>query len=65
MYTQRFSGQEVSDRDRALLTPPTAPTEGRVCRECLCTDEDACTDELTGEACHWVEPGLCSFCKAA
>lgn len=33
------------------------------CRICACTDED-CTwcMVLTGEACYWAEPDLCSAC---
>lgn len=33
-----------------------------VCVACGCTDERACVDLVTGEPCHWVEPGLCSGC---
>ena len=47
----------------------TSPKKGRkkkivgVCRVCGCTDDD-CSGciERTGEACHWVEPDLCSAC---
>jgi len=31
------------------------------CRECGCTDEQACLDDVFG-ACWWVEPDLCSHC---
>lgn len=34
----------------------------RRCRVCGCTDDRACIDAATGEACHWAEPGLCSAC---
>lgn len=33
----------------------------QMCRECGCTDDNACVDE-EGTACHWVEPDLCSAC---
>ncbi len=33
----------------------------QMCRECGCTDWLACCNEF-GEACHWVEPDLCSAC---
>ena len=39
----------------------TAKGERR-CRVCLCTEDSACVDKLTGEACHWVEADLCSAC---
>lgn len=34
----------------------------RFCRECGCTDFDACVHAEHG-ACWWVEPDLCSHCK--
>ncbi len=34
----------------------------RFCRECGCTDFDACVHPEHG-ACWWVEPDLCSHCK--
>jgi len=33
-----------------------------VCRDCGCTDDDACTDEATGEPCRWAADDLCSRC---
>ena len=33
------------------------------CRVCGCTDDKACLDKDTGEACHWVEKDLCSSCE--
>jgi len=33
---------------------------GQVCRECGCSQHDACFP-----ACHWVEPDLCSACAEA
>ena len=33
----------------------------RACRVCGCTDKRACAD-LFDDACHWIEPGLCSAC---
>jgi len=32
------------------------------CKLCGCTDERGCVDPLTGVACHWVAPELCSHC---
>lgn len=36
----------------------------RVCRECDCTDLNACVVDRKGTryACFWVEEDLCSFC---
>jgi len=38
-------------------------SEKKTCRVCGCTDDD-CSNciALTGKACHWVEPDLCSAC---
>lgn len=33
-----------------------------VCRECGCTEDEACVDDVTGDPCFWVEPDLCSAC---
>lgn len=30
------------------------------CRECGCTEDDACM--VGGMPCHWAEPDLCSAC---
>lgn len=38
------------------------PTETRECRICGCTQEKACRDDRTGQACHWVAEDLCSAC---
>lgn len=35
-----------------------------VCRGCGCTDDNACLDPATGEACHWIAPNLCSACAS-
>ncbi len=32
------------------------------CRRCGCSALRACRDAETGECCHWVDQGLCSFC---
>lgn len=37
------------------------PVRARRCRVCGCTDERACRDGR-GNACHWLEPDLCSHC---
>ncbi len=36
----------------------------RACRECGCTEFDACVVDRAGTryACFWVEADLCSFC---
>lgn len=39
-----------------ILDVPT-----RICRECGCSELDACID-ADGSACHWVEWDLCSAC---
>lgn len=43
---------------REWLKPPATPMVAR-CRECGCTDTQACD-----EGCWWVEPDLCSNCVA-
>ena len=35
------------------------------CKECGCTDFNACISDFTGKACEWVENDLCSFCSMA
>lgn len=49
---------EVRERGSALQRKAS-------CRVCGCTEDDCgqCVEE-TGEACHWVEPYLCSRCAA-
>jgi len=44
----------------------TLLTRLRTCRVCGCTEAD-CSQCIarTGEACHWVEPDLCSACVGA
>jgi hypothetical protein len=34
---------------------------GVICRECGCTENDACVDDA-GRACSWAEPDLCTAC---
>jgi len=49
----------MPDLVRADGTPIGAP---RTCRICGCTEEHAC-DQDDGNACHWIEPDLCSACQ--
>jgi hypothetical protein len=53
--------EQLIELDGTVATPVT-----QVCRVCGCTDDDCrgCI-ERTGEACHWVEPDLCSACVEA
>ena len=44
---------------KMVLIPCTVQIQS--CRECGCTDLEACVDEH-GIACHWVEKDLCSKC---
>ena len=37
---------------------------GPVCRQCGCSEHDACSIPPWGEACSWTEPDLCSGCAA-
>lgn len=42
---------------------PTEPVES--CRECGCTEEEACLligDEQVESTCGWAEPNLCTAC---
>jgi hypothetical protein len=32
------------------------------CRQCGCSDYDACFDPATGAGCYWVDEDLCSVC---
>ena len=44
---------------------PGIPTLlGPVCRQCGCTEHNACWTPPWGEGCRWVEPDLCSACAA-
>lgn len=38
-----------------------AKPKARACRECGCTEDNACQTEVGGP-CHWVEKDLCSAC---
>lgn len=40
-------------------------TSKMFCRECGCTDDQACAVGLPGHevGCHWVAPFLCSACR--
>lgn len=38
------------------------PPPPRACRECGCTDDQACVDAISGDPCCWVEDDLCSVC---
>lgn len=55
--------QQINRPDR-IATPPAAIPVAGTCRMCGCTDAD-CSDciRLTGVACHWIEPDLCSACN--
>jgi len=55
----------MSHRYASELHPNPNPAALRVCEGCGCTDDDACLDPETGEACYWVEAydgDLCSVC---
>lgn len=56
--------QEINRPDRIATPPASIPVAG-TCRMCGCTDAD-CSDciRLTGVACHWIEPDLCSACNS-
>lgn len=32
------------------------------CRDCGCTQTNACIDDETGESCHWAAEDVCSHC---
>lgn len=54
----------VSPEAQNPLDLPEYPDlDERRCRECGCTDYNACFDERRGEPCHWVEADLCSNCE--
>lgn len=35
----------------------------RACRDCGCTDLNACVNERLRRTCSWVEPDLCEACR--
>ena len=37
---------------------------GPICRQCGCTEHDACWTPPWGEGCSWAGPDLCSACAA-
>ena len=51
----------VSDRE----APGVPSVLGPFCRECGCTEHDACWTPPWGEGCGWAEPDLCSACADA
>lgn len=56
--------QWINPLDRGPLVEtlfPLAPWD-RECRQCGCSDEDACVDPSLGP-CRWVEWDLCSACE--
>ena len=58
-----FGGGLVSDRD----VPGVPSLLGPICRECGCTEHDACWPAPWpgGEGCAWAEPDLCTACADA
>jgi hypothetical protein len=49
---------------RLPLPPPTRHyTPVPTCRECGCTDTNACVHPLLNAVCCWEEPDLCSACS--
>ena len=49
--------------DPVVLRRIAEGSETRICRECGCSELDACWDEKRG-GCHWVNRDLCSDCQA-
>jgi hypothetical protein len=41
-----------------------ATQANRQCSKCGCTDENACVDPKTHQACAWVSDTLCSACAS-
>lgn len=55
--------QDKADKKNKKQAAKKAKPKVQKCRECGCTDDNACVDEETGETCTWAEDDLCSFCK--
>lgn len=60
-YAIEFFGDEIIYHPLSELEAIQRP-EGRTCRECGCSDTDACYHPDHGN-CYWVEQDLCSHCK--
>ncbi len=67
---QQAAGESLQKARLAELVRREQPSNGKAakpapgaCRVCGCTDDDCeqCV-EKTGQACYWIEPGLCSAC---
>jgi ParB/RepB/Spo0J family partition protein len=58
---EKKGGAEKKDRKKTKVDAPSTSTPG-VCRECGCTEDNACEDE--DGTCYWVdkEKTLCSAC---
>lgn len=54
----------VPTLDDQAIDLPYPPHMAGVCRECGCTDDNACVlgDDDDAYPCHWVEDDLCSGC---
>lgn len=48
--------------DDVVLIGLARGIQSRLCRECACSEFDACVHEVCGGACYWVEKDLCSTC---
>ena len=58
--------QAKADKKAKKATKKTkkkAKPKVQTCRECGCTDDNACVDKGTGDTCGWAEDNLCTFCK--
>lgn len=55
-------GMKVGELIRLILNDFLASQGPGRCRECGCTENNACCSEAGN--CAWAEPDLCSFCAA-
>jgi len=60
MPEESASGPVTSRVPVAALRRRPSRRRVRACRECDCTNDDACV--IDGRACYWVEIDLCSAC---
>jgi hypothetical protein len=56
-FVEAVPREALDGPDGSPLIPSAV---GQICRECGCTDDDACRHR-----CSWVEPDLCSACRTA
>ncbi|MGO1078304.1 hypothetical protein [Inquilinus sp. CA228] len=60
LFQRAASAVDLAAQLGANGLPRIPSVIGAICRDCGCTQDDACTPR-----CSWAEPDLCSTCKGA